>query len=62
MHNCRTPLQGIELLPYHVLGRNKWEVMNIPYPLVGVTTPSHENVAKVIKNFNDNDVPVICAN
>ncbi|GLI60123.1 hypothetical protein VaNZ11_002163 [Volvox africanus] len=54
--------QGIELLPYHVLGKNKWEVMHIPYPLDGVQTPSHETVSKVIKLFNDNEIPVICAN
>nr|CAF04130.1 pyruvate formate-lyase activating enzyme [Chlamydomonas reinhardtii] len=53
--------QGIELLPYHVLGRNKWEVMGLPYPLDGTNTPPHEQVRAVIKVFNDNDVPVICA-
>jgi hypothetical protein len=45
-----------------VLGRNKWEVMHIPYPLDGVQTPPHDKVARVIKEFNDNDISVICAN
>ncbi|KXZ53113.1 hypothetical protein GPECTOR_7g1003 [Gonium pectorale] len=53
--------QGIELLPYHVLGRNKWEVMGIPYPLDGVTTPPHAAVQDVIRAFNQQDVAVICA-
>ncbi|KAG2495282.1 hypothetical protein HYH03_006555 [Edaphochlamys debaryana] len=53
--------QGVELLPYHMLGRNKWEVMDIPYPLDGVSTPPREQVRAVIKEFNNNDVAVICA-
>ncbi len=60
--SCWNWSQGIELLPYHVLGRNKWEVMHIPYPLDGVQTPPHDKVARVIKEFNDNDISVICAN
>ena len=53
--------QGVELLPYHMLGRNKWEVMQIPYPLEGVASPAPEQVRSVIKHFNDNDVSVRCA-
>lgn len=53
--------RGVELLPYHMLGRNKWEVLQVPYPLDGVPTPSREQVRSVIKLFNDRDIPVVCA-
>lgn len=41
--------------------RNKWEVLNIPYPLDGVASPSKDNVHRVIAHFNEAGIPVICA-
>lgn len=38
-------LQGVELLPYHLLGRNKWEAMGLQYPLDGVETPPLDDVS-----------------
>jgi pyruvate-formate lyase-activating enzyme len=38
-------LQGVELLPYHLLGRNKWEAMGLQYPLDGVQTPPLDDVS-----------------
>ncbi len=56
-------VQAIELLPYHLLGRNKWEALKIPYPLEGLTrTPTHAEVQAVIDKFQANGLNVICNN
>ena len=34
----------VEILPYHTLGKFKWEKLGIDYPLEGVRTPSEEEV------------------
>lgn len=38
-------VKKIEVLPYHTLGRSKYENMGIPYALDGVTPPAKETVA-----------------
>jgi pyruvate formate lyase activating enzyme len=43
-------LKGIEFLPYHTLGVNKWETMNLMYPLYGVPVPSKEE-SEEVKNY-----------
>lgn len=37
----------VELLPYHLLGKHKWEVMGIPYTLEGVEPPSTETMDRI---------------
>ncbi|MCD8081981.1 MAG: pyruvate formate lyase-activating protein [Clostridiales bacterium] len=42
-------LKRIEVLPYHTLGRFKWEKLGIPYSLDGVPVPTQEEVARAEK-------------
>lgn len=42
-------VQKVELLPYHNLGRYKWEKLGITYPLEGVSPASDEDVEKAKK-------------
>ncbi len=54
-------LKAIELLPYHVLGRNKWEAMGMRYPLDGVThTPAHAEVQAAVDRIRAAGLDVIC--
>lgn len=45
----------VEILPYHTMGRYKWEDLNIPYPLEGIEPPGQERVdnAKQLLHVND---------
>lgn len=36
----------VELLPYHTMGRAKWESLGIPYVLDGVPTPTEEEMGQ----------------
>lgn len=45
-------VKKVEVLPYHSLGLQKWEKLNIPYSLEGVEAPSKErieNANKILK-------------
>ncbi len=53
-------LQGIELLPYHLLGKNKWEELGMAYPLEGVPTPTSESVRNAIEKMTAAGLRVIC--
>lgn len=37
-------VQKVEVLPYHTMGRFKWDELGIPYPLDGVEPPTEERV------------------
>jgi len=43
-------VEKVELLPYHLLGVNKYEMLKIPYPLEGVASMDKE-VLEVYKNI-----------
>lgn len=45
-----TNIEKIELLPYHELGKHKWEAYNEPYKLEGVHSPPAETLER-IKNI-----------
>lgn len=53
-------LQGVELLPYHTYGRNKWEALGLPYPLEGVETPEPAAVRAVVAALEGAGLPVLC--
>ena len=44
-------VEKVELLPYHLLGANKYEVMGIPYPLCGVPAMDKDETANLQKEF-----------
>lgn len=39
-------IEKIELLPYHVMGKYKWEELCMPYALDGIEPPTNEEVAE----------------
>ncbi|KAF8073189.1 rpa1 [Scenedesmus sp. PABB004] len=53
-------LMGVELLPYHLLGRNKWDEMNMAYPLDGVAPPPLEATLAVVDRLEAAGLNVIC--
>jgi len=53
-------LEGIELLPYHLYGRNKWEALGLSYPLQGVETPKPEVVREVVGRLEGAGLNVLC--
>ncbi|SMF23208.1 pyruvate formate lyase activating enzyme [Alteromonadaceae bacterium Bs31] len=46
-------VQKIELLPYHRMGKSKWEEMGFEYPLEDLEPPSAEQVKEIVKMFHE---------
>ncbi len=42
-------VEKIELLPYHNLGKYKWDNLNLQYPLENVRTATNEDIEKAKK-------------
>lgn len=47
-----TNVQRVEVLPYHTLGKFKWENLGIKYSLEGVNPPSEERVQNAQKRIH----------
>ena len=53
-------LAGVELLPYHLYGKNKWEALGLKYPLEGVETPPPAAVRAVVERLEAAGLNVLC--
>ena len=42
-------IKGLEVLPYHNMGEQKYESLNLPYPLKGMEDLSQDGAAKARK-------------
>lgn len=42
-------IERIEVLPYHSMGKMKWDKLNVEYPLEGVTSPTAQDVERAKK-------------
>lgn len=45
-------IEKVEVLPYHSMGKVKWEKLNLEYPLEGIRSPTPEEVEKARKILN----------
>lgn len=46
-------VEKVELLPYHLLGKHKWETLKIPYALDEVEPPSAEVLERITRQLTD---------
>lgn len=46
-------VEKIELLPYHELGKHKWEAMGQEYQLDNISPPSSETMEQILQVFKD---------
>ena len=53
--NSLKTVKKIELLPYHNLGKHKWEALNQEYLLENVQPATSEDVERAKKLLHDND-------
>eukprot|EP00210_Caulerpa_lentillifera_P005998 g5733.t1 len=53
-------IKGIELLPYHTLGVEKWKQMGLEYPLADVVPPSRNDVEQIIQQVESYGLTVKC--
>lgn len=53
-------LIGIEFLPYHTLGVDKWQEMGLEYPLKDVLPPTRSEVLAVIEQVKEHGLTISC--
>lgn len=46
-------IEKIQFLPYHSLGKYKWEELNLKYPLEGIREATQEDIENAEKIFNN---------
>ncbi len=54
------PLQAVEVLPYHLLGLQKWEELGLPYPLAGQRTPTAQETLAFTQHMQAAGINVLC--
>ncbi|MGO3790633.1 MAG: pyruvate formate lyase 1-activating protein, partial [Enterococcus gilvus] len=45
----------VEILPYHTMGKYKWEEMGLKYPLEGIESPTDDRVENAKKLLHTED-------
>jgi pyruvate formate lyase activating enzyme len=53
-----TNIEKIEVLPYHSMGKIKWDNLNVEYPLDGVLTPTNDEVERARNILNNGSAGV----
>lgn len=51
-------VEKVELLPYHAMGKYKWEAVGAAYELENVEPPSPETITALKALFEEKDIPV----
>ena len=54
-HKLLTTQDKVEVLPYHTMGKYKWEELGIPYPLEGIEPPKNDRVENAKKLLHVED-------
>ena len=54
-------VKRVDLIPYHELGKFKWEALGQKYPLEGVKPPGRETMEKLEEIFTAYGLPVAAA-
>ena len=52
-------IEKVELLPYHELGKHKWEAMGENYQLSAISPPSRETMEKIKQVFTDSGITAV---
>lgn len=53
------PIKAIELLPYHTLGKDKYQRMGRNYQLADLKIPSSEEMGRIADHFKQNNLSVL---
>ena len=53
-------VQAVEVLPYHLLGLQKWEEMGLEYPLKSQRTPTTDETLAFTRHVSNAGINVLC--